>query len=69
MSKKQLKVIAYCSEPRTAREIIETCLELSYQTRTVKKYVTDLVNLDLLRPLYPVSLHAPVQKYIAVQKD
>ena len=69
LSKKQLKVIAYCSEPRTAREIIETCLELSYQTRTVKKYVTDLVNLDLLRPLFPESLHAPVQKYIAVQKD
>lgn len=69
LSKKQLKVIAYCSEPRTAREIIETCLELSYQTRTVKKYVTDLVNLDLLRPLYPESLHAPVQKYIEVQKE
>ena len=47
LSPKQYEVIAYCSVPRTAREILEH-IGIGYQTKNVKRYITYLVDSGLL---------------------
>jgi hypothetical protein len=47
LSPKKYEVIAYCSVPRTAREILEH-IGIGYQTKNVKRYITYLVDSGLL---------------------
>ena len=47
LSPKKYEVIAYCSIPRTAREILEH-IGIGYQTKNVKRYITYLVDSGLL---------------------
>lgn len=47
LSTKEREVIAFCSVPRTSREILEH-LNIGYQTKNIKRYITDLVNRGLL---------------------
>lgn len=63
---KQKSVIAFCDIPKTSREIIAH-LGIEYQARAVKRYVTDLVAMDLLRPIILDKPNSPHQKYVAVQ--
>ena len=64
MTQKQRKVVEFCSMPRSGKEIIEF-LGMSYQSKNVKRYVTDLLTADYLRPVYKRKPNDPYRKYIA----
>jgi hypothetical protein len=62
LSPKQYEVIAYCSIPRTAREILEH-IGIGYQTKNVKRYITYLVDSGLLLMSNPEKPNDRNQKY------
>ncbi len=62
LSTKEREVIAFCSVPRTSREILEH-LNIGYQTKNIKRYITDLVNRGLLIMSNPSNPKDKKQKY------
>ncbi|WP_316928669.1 ATP-binding protein [Prevotella sp. AGR2160] len=62
LSTKEREVIAFCSVPRTSREILEH-LNIGYQTKNIKRYITDLVNRGLLLMSNPSNPKDKKQKY------
>ncbi|MGN1255289.1 MAG: Fic family protein [Prevotella sp.] len=54
--------MAYCSIPRTAREILEH-IGIGYQTKNVKRYITYLVDSGLLLMSNPEKPNDRNQKY------
>ena len=55
----------YCREAHSSREIL-SYLGVSYQSKNIKQYVSDLVEYGLLIPLIPDKPSHPGQKYVSV---
>ena len=68
LTQRQRKVVEFCSMPRSGKEIIEF-LGMSYQSKNVKRYVTDLLTADYLRPVDKRKPNDPYRKYIAKKMD
>jgi len=60
-------IIAFCRIPRTSKEILSH-ISVSYQTKNIKKYVTDLVNMDILEMTNLTNPKDRQQKYIRNSK-
>src|SRR5574344_1696576 len=69
INKKQILVVSFCTEqPHSSKEILNY-LNLTYQTKNVKKYITELLKADYLRPVDKRAPNDPNRKYIATKKD
>lgn len=62
LSLKEIDVIAFCSVPRTSREILEH-LRIGYQSKNIKRYITDLVSRGFLLMSNPENPKDKNQKY------
>ncbi|WP_075966956.1 RNA-binding domain-containing protein [Parabacteroides massiliensis] len=65
LSERQEAVLCYCREAHSSREIL-SYLGVSYQSKNIKQYVSDLVEYGLLIPLIPDKPNHPGQKYVSV---
>ena len=65
LSERQEAVLCYCREAHSSREIL-SYLGVSYQSKNIKQYVSDLVEYGLLIPLIPDKPSHPGQKYVSV---
>ena len=63
LSEKQKIVLSYCAEARSSREIL-SYLGVTYQSKNLKQYVSDLVEFGFLMPTIPDNPSHPGQKYI-----
>lgn len=69
INSKQTLVVSFCTEqPHSSKEILKY-LHLSYQTKNVKRYITELLEADYLRPVDKRSPNDPNRKYIATKKE
>lgn len=63
LSEKQKIVLSYCAEARSSREIL-SYLGVTYQSKNLKQYVSDLVEFGFLMPTIPDNPSHLGQKYI-----
>ena len=68
LTKKQQAVVDFCETPKSSREIFAH-IGIMYQSRAVKRYITDLIEMGYLLPLDLGKTNDPHRKYIAAHRD
>jgi len=63
LNKRQKMVVEFCDTPKSSHEIIDH-IGIAFQSRSVKRYVTDLVEAGYLLPLVLGKTTSPNQKYV-----
>lgn len=66
LTPKQQKVLEYCKQPHTSKEILEH-IEVSYHSKNIKKYITDMVASGHLGLTITANPRDPHQKYYTKQ--
>ena len=67
LSDKQKAIISFCSKPKSAKEILEH-IEVSYQTKNIKRHINVLVGNGFLEMTNPENPNASNQKYVRVKR-
>ena len=62
LTKKEEDIRNFCSVPRTAQEIMDR-LKISNQSKNRQKYITSLIELEVLERTIPEKPNDPNQKY------
>ncbi len=65
LSTKEKAVLKYCTEPRTSKEILEK-IGVSYHSKNISRYITNLVADGFLRMTVPDNPKAKNQQYVKV---
>ncbi len=68
LSDKQKAIISFCSKPKSVKEILEY-VNVSYQTKNIKRYINVLVELGFLEMTNPENPNASNQKYVRVKRS
>ena len=67
LNSKQKHVLQFCLAPRGSQEILNS-LKLSYHSRNIKLYITELVKDGLLDRVNPNTPYDKNQKYVTTPK-
>jgi len=62
ITNKQRKVLEYCQNPQSSKDIL-SYIGVSYHSKNIKKYITELVEKGYLRMTEPSNPRDPRQKY------
>ena len=65
LNKKQINTLSFCLTPRTSKEILDH-LDITYHSKNVKQYITELVEMELLARENP-NPNDRNQKYITTE--
>ena len=65
MNQKQINTLNFCLTPRTSKEILDH-LDITYHSKNVKQYITELVEMELLARENP-NPNDRNQKYITTE--
>jgi ATP-dependent DNA helicase RecG len=68
LNEEQRKVLKYLDTPKKRKEILEDCLGLTRHTTNFKKYVTPLLDLQLIQFTVPDKPNSQFQKYFLSEK-
>lgn len=66
LNQKQINALSFCFVPRTSKEILDS-LNITYHSKNIKLYVTELVDMELLARVNPDNPYDRNQKYITTE--
>jgi len=65
MGEKEKRILEYCKQPKSSREILKL-IEVSYQTKNISRYVSQLVDAGYLYYTIPEYISHRNQKYFTI---
>jgi ATP-dependent DNA helicase RecG len=68
LSSTEFKILEYCQTPQKRKEIMETCLEISNQTKNFKTNIEPLIDRDLITRTIKDRPQSQYQKYYITPK-